>query len=50
MWAARDHDVIRVPQDRREAVRWALVVATPCAVLGLAAGWLIGWRKARCGD
>ena len=47
MWAARDHDVIRVPQDRREAALWALKAVPPCVVLGLAAGWLIGWRKAQ---
>lgn len=34
-----------LPQDRRDAMRWALAVAPPCVVLGLAAGWVIGrWR------
>lgn len=43
--------LIPVPRDSRQAARWVLVVAPPCVVLGLAAGWLIGWRKAgRCGD
>ena len=51
MWAARDHDVIRVPQDRREAALWALKIAPVCGIVGLAAGWAVGrWRAARCGD
>ena len=47
MWDARDHDVIRVPENKREAVRWALKAVPPCVVLGLAAGWVIGrwWHR-----
>jgi hypothetical protein len=38
----RDFRPIPVPQDRREAARWALRVAPAGLAFGLAVGWLIG--------
>jgi hypothetical protein len=40
--------LIPVPENQREAVRWALRTAPAGLMFGLAAGWLIGrWKAVR---